>query len=347
MGRTRRKDKGLPQRVYVRHGAYYFYDRAGRWHNLGRVSAGESAMYTALAKIIEPGARKGSMVDALTRFRAIHLPTLTASTRKEYERMYDVIAEAFAEFDVPQVQPRHVMQFLANFQTTPTARKHYKARLSTFFRWAVTEQGMRDANPCAELRLKGPARKKSAWTDDLFWAVRDKLDPMMQCYHDLSFLLYQRTTEIRLLMQSQRQGDVIRFTPTKTERSSGLSVDVPVTPEIDVAWKRALSLGKLNAGPGGDAPVVQKANGSTYTRSGIYSAYRRADEALHGGKTTGLNPKALRPYASTAAKQQGYGLEQLQVALAHTSVTTTEGYVQKHEMPVSEIRMRLPERPEY
>ena len=344
MGRTRKSDKGLPARVYIRHGAYYFYDRAGRWHNLGRVTAGESAMYAAFSKIIEPGTRKGSMADALKRFRAVHLPTLTDSTRKEYERMYDVIAEGFAEFDVPQVQPRHVMQFLGNFQATPTARKHYKARLSTFFRWAVTEQGMRDTNPCAELRLKGPVRRKSAWNDELFWAVRDKLDDIMQCYHDLSILLYQRTTEIRLLMQSQRHGDVIRFVPTKTEHSSGLSIDVPVTPEIDAVWKRALSLCKLSAGPGGDAPVIQQADGSTYTRSGIYSAYRRADKALHGGKTTRLNPKALRPYAATVAKRLGYGIEQLQVALAHTSVTTTEGYVQKHETPLSEVSMRLPER---
>lgn len=84
--------------------------------------------------------------------------------------------------------------------------------------------------------------------------------------------------------------------------------------------------------------------GASYTRSGIHSAYRRADERLHG-KPVGLNPKALRPFAATVAKKLGYRLDQLQVGLAHTSQKTTEGYVQHHEVPLSEIALTLPDRP--
>ena len=79
------------------------------------------------------------------------------------------------------------------------------------------------------------------------------------------------------------------------------------------------------------------------TRSGIHSAYRRADEELHT-KAIGLNPKALRPFAATMAKKLGFRLDQLQVGLAHTSQKTTEGYVQHHEVQVSEVILTLPER---
>jgi hypothetical protein len=36
MRRKRQTGKDLPQRVYYNHNAYFFADRAGRWHNLGQ-----------------------------------------------------------------------------------------------------------------------------------------------------------------------------------------------------------------------------------------------------------------------------------------------------------------------
>jgi len=59
----------------------------------------------------------------------------------------------------------------------------------------------------------------------------------------------------------------------------------------------------------------------------------------------GLNPKALRPYALTSARKLGFGIEQLQVGAAHTSVRTTEGYMQAHEVPVSPVVLALPQKP--
>ncbi len=344
MGRTRKHNRGLPRRVYIRNGSYYLVDISGRWHCLCRVSEGEPAMYAALAVALKGEPRKGDMRSALARFQSVHLPPLAYTTRKEYERNYEVIANEFEDFDVAQVQPRHIVKFLRLFDATPTARRQYKARLSTFFRWCVTEEGVRTDNPCSEVRVKTPPRHKTKWTDALFHAVREKLSDVMQCYHDLSFLLYQRTTDVRLLKHSQIGKDVIHFKPSKTMRSSGLEVDVPITPEIQAVLDRAAKLAKVQAGPGGDAFVIQTGDGDAFTRSGIYSAYMRADKALHGGKPIGLNPKSLRPYAATTATKQGFSKEQLQVALAHTSIATTEGYVHQHEVPLSPIALRPPKR---
>jgi hypothetical protein len=49
--------------------------------------------------------------------------------------------------------------------------------------------------------------------------------------------------------------------------------------------------------------------------------------------------------AKRFAEKQGYTLEQLKVALAHTSVTTTEGYVRQYTTPTSAVTLRLPPRP--
>ena len=89
--------------------------------------------------------------------------------------------------------------------------------------------------------------------------------------------------------------------------------------------------------------VIHTRQGTPFTRSGIYSAYRRADKALHG-EPIGLNPKARRPYAATLAKKRGFTIEQLKDGLDHTTIRTTKGYVHQHEVPVSQVMMMLPDR---
>ena len=126
-----------------------------------------------------------------------------------------------------------------------------------------------------------------------------------------------------------------------------MEVDIPITPAIQTVLNRAAELSKEIAKKRGVIGpfLIHTRQGASYTRSGIHSAYRRADEELHGGTSIGLNPKALRPFAATVAKKRGYRLDQLQIGLAHTSQSTTEGYVQQHEVPVSEVVLVLPDLP--
>jgi len=330
----------LPAYVRIKSGAYYYRDT-----KMCRVSDGESALYDALAK------RKAlpaldRIPAAVAQFKVEHLPTLSPSARDEYERILTIFANEFSEFCVDQVTAVDVKRSTRNlYAGKDFAAKAYKSRVSTFFRWCVGEAGLCKINPCHEVFLKKPIARRSKWTDRLFLDAREHLNGMMKCYHDLSFLLYQRTTDIRHLMRSQIQDGVIRFEPSKTERSSGLSVDVPITAAIQEVLDRAAKLSKLSAIKGGDAPVIQTSTGGRYTRSGIYSAYLRADKKLHGKETPiGLNPKAIRPFAATSAIKQGFTAEQLQAGLVHTSIRTTEGYIQHHSVPVSAVNLTLPKR---
>jgi integrase len=378
MGRPRKKDRHLPHRVYASDGAYYFVDLAGDWHWLSRVEDGEPAMYSALAKVKDAADNPDSMPEAIAAFKLEYLPTLAVTTRVEHGRMLDKIAHDFHGARVPDVRPKDVSRFLKqNFAASLSMKRHAKARLSTFFRWCV-EEGLRDDNPCAEVWLAEPEDHKSKWTDAAYYAVRDAMVPKdettwrrangelradvraglaLQCYLDLSFLLYQRTTDVRLLRESQiRESEkVIHFEPTKTKRSSGAAVDIPITPEIASVLTRARALARVKAGPRGDAYLIQTAQGSGYTASGIRHALDRAAEIAGLApprkpgqakpSASGYTAKDLRPYAASVAKRQGYTLEQLKVGLAHTSITTTEGYVQQHTTPVSAVLLKLPTRP--
>lgn len=301
-------------------------------------------MYEVLAqrKQLNESARAPAAVAA---FKLEYLPGLSPAVRKEHQRLLDVFSREFDEFEVGQITAVDIRRAIANlYKAKPAAARHFKSRVSKFFRWCVEVAGLRTDNPCREVWVTKPIARKTPWTAELFYAVRDRLSPMHQCYHDLSFLLYQRTTDVRRLRRAQIGRSVIHFEPSKTIHSSGKEVDIPITLAIQAVLDRAANISKEWKVV---CPyVIHTRQGTPYTRTGIHSAYRRADEDLHG--KTGLlhlNPKALLPFAVTTAKKQGYTIEQLRVARAHTSVKTTEGYVHQHEVPVSEVTLQLPELP--
>lgn len=339
-------------RVYVKGGRYYYVEdleernERGRpkqqWHKLTRVEDGEKALLDALAELkgrMVLGVEGGNIRAAIREFMSQKkLELHSDDVRKEYERMFEVVADAFQDFDVDQVGPSDILDFLKRFAGKPTARRAYKARLSTFFSWCVVTDRCA-VNPCREIKLKAPPKRKlRIKSEEMFWKIHDCLPPMGQCFLLLCFLTTARPTEIRLLKESQID-DIIHFQPTKTEYTSGATVDWPVTPEIREVLDRARSLNRLRAMAGGDAYVIQERGGSPYTKNGLHTMWvKGVRKAGYSGVTT----RDIRPYALTMAEKQGYALSDLRKAAAHTTVTTTEGYLDQYRNVVSPVRMMLP-----
>lgn len=328
MSRPRKRDKHLPKYVRIRNGAYLYKDS-----KLCRVEEGEAAMYAALSKRLRTSDL--AMVPmAVAAFKLAYLPTLSASVQKEHGRLLDVFAKEFDAFRVDQVEAADIRESVRNlYGTAPHAAKAYKSRISTFFGWAISEKRLATVNPCREVRLSAPKAKRTAWTDAEFWRVHDGLDPMKQCYHLLSFLLYQRTTDIRYLKRQDIREGVIHFAPSKVARSSGAEIDVPITLAIQAVLDKAAAISREW---GMVCPwVIHTRQGTAYAATGIRSAYRRLNAP---------SPKSLLPYAMQAAEKRGFSRRQLQVGRGHTTITTTEGYLATHAVQVSEVTQELPSR---
>lgn len=339
--------------VRAKHGRYYLLTSSeersastGRykrqWLALTRVADGEAALHAKLAELLGADAQAGGNFCALLEtFQAEHLAQLSQSAREEYRRNYAVIGKAFAEFDVDQVTTPDVRKFLFdNFAEAHTARRAYKARLSTFFRWCIFN-GHATINP-ASFWLKQPPKRAPRVDAAVFHRLRDALPAIGQVFIDLLYLTQQRPTEIRRLRWSQVSGGLIKFRPTKTERSSGVNVSVPITPELAAVLERAKQLGKIKPIARGDAFVLQSRGGGRFSVTGLHSMWRRACIAidLHGVTT-----RDVRPFALTEAERQGYRIEDLRKAAAHTTIGTTEGYLAQYRDVESSIRLALPEKP--
>lgn len=341
----------LPKNVHPSHGALHYVTsrtvegkRTRAWHYLCRITEGEAALYAALAKLKAQAAT--DFTRHLAEFRIIHCAARTATTRRDADRMIDNIGRAFIAFNVADILPSDVQDFVTQFGTAWASARAHKALLSKFLTWCVLVKRLRTDNPASLVRIERGERKPIVWTPQVYHQVRDALGAtdeadMIRCYMDLSYLLAQRGTDVRLLARRQIQGNVIVSRPAKTRKSTGIEVEIPITAAIRATLDRAAALSRKWGVV--SAWVIHTRAGSSYTRSGIHSAFRRAGERVG---ITGADPKSLRNFAATMAKRAGYSIEQLRDTLAHVDISTTQGYLQRGARVQSQVIMELPERGE-
>lgn len=347
-------------RVYPKGGSWYYSEDleergpTGRpkqqWHWLCRIDAGEAALHEALAAFHGKERERGNIKARIKAFSEVHFRTLSFGVRKEYERMFDVIGKAFADFDDGEVRPGDVVDFLNdNFAAHPTARRHYKARLSTFFGWCVLK-GFIPVNPCREVKLRQPPKRRGRMNAAVYWAMHDALPEPGKLFLELTFVTRQRPTEIRLLRESWIKSDRIRFEPSKTEHSSAEYIELARSPRINelldaMRTLRAKNLRRrkvVSMKEQKDPYLLVSEDGKPYTKSGLNTLWRRARmKAGHPEVTT----RDVRPFALSQMEKEGHPVEKIREAAAHTTTGQTEDYLNQHRERFSSVVLVPPPRP--
>ncbi len=368
MSRRRKTARTLTgTRIFIRRGQFKYFSpepivnpmtgAATKWHSLCKVEDGERAARAKLQDLLGVTAPKGGgdfcawfgkwRIDIMTK-RQSDAPRDPARIEiwrkgtKALNNVLDVIENAFAEFDLRQVAPSDVATFVDQWEGRRAAQV-YRGQLSKFFVWCC-RRGILERNPAREVSVATPKKRDVYFDDAQYVAVHNLLsagshnERTAALYMHLLYLFYQRGTDVRLLKRDQVQGDAIPFRPTKTERSSGARVQVPISEEARSVLEKAKNIAKLRS-----MYVIHDEEGQPFTARGIGDIFRRACKKT-GIK--GLSLKDIRSKAATDAKEMGYSDAQLQTALAHTDPSTTRVYLRGRKLPVSEVILRLP-RSEY
>lgn len=354
------------RRVHEQAGRYYYIQdleersaRTGRpkqkWIGLTRVDEGQDALIKALRELTgDAGERRGNLVDHVDEFKRVHYPGVTsAEARAEYDRMFKVITKAFQPYDSVDVEAGDIIKFLQdNFAGKLNTRSKYKGLLSSFFSWCClnSHTGVK-VNPCREIKMSRPPKRRGKLNAERFWKIHAGLTPIGQCFLELMYLTRQRPTEIRLLRDSHigpvDYPDYIHFVPTKTEDETAEEVHVRITPEIRAAIARAKALRPqrkvVDLERRRDPFVIQTRAGDGYSKNGLYEVWR---DAIDAAAYTGMNitTRDVRPFALHQMEKMGFDLREIQKSAAHSSVTTTEGYLDQHRERLSDARIPLPER---
>ena len=107
MGRRRKRNSHLPARVYESHGAYYFVDVVGRWHNLGRTLP---EMYRHLADLVEDRPLQ-TMRDLFQKYRFEVLPQKAPRTQIEDARYLTRLDKVFGKMLPGDILARHIYAY--------------------------------------------------------------------------------------------------------------------------------------------------------------------------------------------------------------------------------------------
>jgi site-specific recombinase XerD len=367
MNRKRKSNRGLPARVYVKNGAYKFYavekmrdpadGQEKHWIKLASVAEGEAAMLTALGKLLgERQTDKAGMVHLCQEFRARKLAKYSEEVRKQYAAYLALIADDFEDFQVRDVMTKHWSEFLRNnYAGKPNTARKITAVARKLFRFAISEFGLREDNPLDQIDLDDyeTKRREVIPTHDQVAAIRAAAfigkdgrktlsGPTLACIIDISYLCWQRGKDFRLLKESQIEAGRIRFKPTKTERSSGLAVDIVITPAIQEVIDRARAIKREHGMVCGYLfpKLAGKHKGEAYSKTGLFSMWDRARE--RAGITDDVQFKDLRALGATDAAKAGQSKQAIQNRLVHTEGSTTEIYIKEAVPVVSEIDVKLP-----
>lgn len=328
--------------ITIKNGRYYrvqsLPDRHQKWHALSRVDEGLPALYAALAALdtTVPDDLAGEQIK---RWLSVSLPGLSVSEQRETERMALTIAKAFAEFRLDQIQAKHVQAFLyENWIAKGKKRtaQRYRNVLNKIMKWSIV-QGMRTDNPVEPVSVETPDSHDYYIPDSDFIAIRVHLSEMIRCFVDLCYLTGQRSTDIRLLRWTQIENGVIKFKPSKTKKSSGAKVDVPVTTAIQEVLDKVKGMMRDRARV---TPfVIHSPDGTNYQATGLRAAWERAKK-LAG--VSGGTIKDIRAKHATDASKQGYTMEEIQGSLAHEDSSTTRVYLKQREAVLSVVKLTIP-----
>jgi integrase len=385
MNRKRKSNRELPARVYIKDNAYQYLapvkirdpkdDMFKFWIRLADYKpdrSNEAKMLSALAAIkTDKRSTEGTMPHLCAEYKANKLGSYEDDTRAQYSQYLDTIAKDFAEFTVEQVTTRACAEFLRNnFKDKANTARKYGALMAKMFRYAISGLGLRETNPMDQIDLDEfkTGRRKVLATHDQVAMIRaagfigedgrkTQSGPMFACIIDMSYLCWQRAKEFRMLKESQIDETctpgLIRFKPTKTEKSSGLSVDIVITPAIKDVIERARAVKRAYAVKRGyeviSSYLFPTKKGTPYAKSGLTSMWDRARErafaqAAKDGVEFGdsIQFKDLRSLGATDAAKQGENKSDIQERLVHTSGKTTDIYIKESVPARSEIIMDLP-----
>lgn len=329
VGRTRTKNKGLPTRVYLRHGAYYFVDHAGKWIRLGK-SLGEA--YRALATLVEVGPVE-TINDLCDRYDREVLLTYRAKERQGRLPNLSRIRAVMGHMRPQELTGLGVRAFrdkLGERQGLVWKRPQRALKalmvLSHMFSWAC-EWGIVDANPCAGVPRPPQPRRDRCPNDGEFAAVRARCPTMHQIAMDVALLMGLRREDILKLERSSETDDGVLVPTGKTNKPLLFAW----TDELRAVFKRAW----------GERPQVRRAlicsrKGKRYTGDGFSKVWKRAhDRALKAGDFS--EPFRFNDIRAKSASDDA-SVDRASNRLGHTSRQTTERFYIRTPRKVEPLR---------
>lgn len=321
MGRRRKHNKHLPRRVYLKHGAYYFTDAAGKMHHLGRTLPD---MYRALAlhlNIEDQPLR--TIRDVIARYRVEILPGKKPHTQVDHARYLTMIESVHGAMAPADLRPVHIRQFINRLAKKATRANRclevYKHLLAMAVQW-----GALDDNPGREVTKLKLAKRGRYVTDIEFAAVYAKAPPMIQGAMDLAVLTGLRRADLVTLTREHLTEAGIEIGTGKT----GKALVIQWSGELRAVVDRIKTIK-----PHVRRPLIANRHGKGYTPDGFSTQFRKVMVVTFPDKAERFRFNDIR--AKSASDDT---LEAATARLGHANPSTTVKHYRRAPALVRPLR---------
>lgn len=339
MGRKRRNDRHLPQRMYLDHGAYYFRHKAGKAVHLGRDLAEALTKYASLIGDRWSGRTLGDVID---RYRAEVLPLKRAeSTRKQEGAQLDRLKLVFRDMAPDAVTTQHCYRYadarravkrdkdgkVIESRPAPSAARHEIVLLGHVFAKAI-RWGVATHNPVRAMEKEIKRHDKRYVTDDEYAAVYSCATERMQVAMDLALLTGLRRTDLLSLRRANLTDEGIVIQTSKT----GAGLLIEYTPDLSAVIDRAKKL-KPQVGPGNY--LLRTRAGTGYSALGFSANWRRTvAKAVEKHGIRGFTFHDLRRKSASDSAS----VKEAQERLGHASEAVTRRFYMARPVRVRPLR---------
>lgn len=337
MGRKRKDDKqGLPLRVYLRSGTFYYAHPEGKWENLGKDLG---AARKRADHYNDPSGLFGTMTWFLDQFivdceKRVKAKDLAERTAEDYRGALIPLKAFFGSMLPTDIKPHHVSEYLdlgAKLSRAVRANRE-RACLSSCMSWMLRSgQGGITVNPC--MRASGVVRNAESQreryvTHDEYRAVYQCAPFQVRLMMELTYRTLQRPESDLILwtpavLKTKDGARVLSFRQYKT----GRLVDIGLSSELDQMIRK--SIGDV---PRLHQPLLHARDGEGYTYSGLSSMLKHAQAkvrktvpALADMPSFGF--RDLKGKGATDMWLNGVAIERIQLLCGHATKTTTEKYI--------------------
>lgn len=232
MGRKRKHGKGLPTRVVISRGWYFYIHPTERtasgspvWKKLAR-DGHLGDMHRTLANVVA-GDVVGTMSALFKKYRADELPKKAPKTQKVQEKELQRLEAVYGRCSPDKITPQMVAQYLLERSAAPVAANREIALLSHVFtkgiRWLLAER-----NPCLGVERNEEKPRRHAIADS----------DLMRAW--LIARPWMRALMTQAYITGQRQADVLKILETDYDRRGLTVVQNKTATVMLLEWTRGL-----------------------------------------------------------------------------------------------------------
>lgn len=315
----------LPNRVYKKHGAYYYVTPVDRkWVRLGKT---ESEMYNALAKLMDfQNTKPDTMAHYFARYQKEVLPTKSARTQQEYAAQLKTLSVAFGAMHPEQIKPAHVYQYMDARIDTKVAANREKALLSTVYAYLI-RWGIVEVNPCKVVKSFTEKARDRYVTDAEYQAVLALASPVMRAAMEIAVNTGMRQGDILKLKYADCTQQGIPVTQNKTGKKQIFEWTPGLIDALESAKSHKRHADSISY-------IIANGHGQAYTSAGFRSNWQAMmKKALDTGAIKNhFTFHDLR--AKAGSDTQGNAQE----LLGHASAATTNRIYKRKPTVIKPIR---------